>query len=486
MQVIHKKDKTTTNNPKGGNNMATKHDQKQVKISKVEMTDDKMSGRGGLFFFLRYVENIHFYSFFEKHFHILEGSNKGLSCIQFLKQILAFFIDGSDLSMTGFDRRKTDEAYAAILENTPDQMASSHQIKRFFRKFILVPNWLYRKILLFLFIWRLHIEKPEIIELFADSMVLDNDDAKKRQGVEPTYKRKKGFQPFDINWGPYQVDAIFRSGDAHCNQGTDFMKAIGRLVRAIRKYYKDVPIIVLSDSGFMDDQNFRFLEERLKILYICVGKQYPDLREYVQRLPPKAFRAFSQQQESWRYVEFGNRLKTWPKFRRCIFTTLETEENGQLLFEFARTDVFIYTNIGQDKELTAKLIQAGGKAYLKAEKIISLNHSRGKGELNHRSLKDLATKEQLPFEQFGMNRAYYYFLVISHFLFEAYKHDVTYDVIPITSYPSTFRRRLIDFAAKVISTGGKFILKINKFKFQELNIQKLWELSGTPQPILIT
>ena len=67
--------------------MATKHGTKQVKISKVETTDDKMSGRGGLFFFLRYVENIGFYSFFEKYFHFLKGSRKGLSCIQFIKQI---------------------------------------------------------------------------------------------------------------------------------------------------------------------------------------------------------------------------------------------------------------------------------------------------------------------------------------------------------------------------------------------------------------
>jgi hypothetical protein len=465
--------------------MATKHDTKQVKISKVEITKDKMSGRGGLFFFLRYVENIGFYSFFENHFHFLKFSGKGLCCIQFIKQIVGFFMDGSDLSMTGFDRRKPDEAYAAMLENTTAQMASSHQIKRFFRKLILVPNCLYRKILLGLFLWRLRVEKPAMIKLFADSMVLDNNDAQKRQGVMPTYKRKKGFHPLGIHWGPYQVDAIFRSGDVHCNHGSDFMKAIGRLVHAIRKYYRDVPIIVVCDSGFMDDQNFRFLEERLKIHFICVGKQYADVKEYVQSLSPTAFRSFGQKQESWQYVEFGNRLKTWCKFRRCIFTTLETEENGQMLFDFSRTDVFIYTNIGLDEELTGKLIQAGGKDYLKAETIILLNHSRGKGELNHRSLKDLATKEQLPFEQFGMNRAYYYLLVISHFLFEAYKHDVTYDVIPITSYPSTFRRRLIDFAAKVITTGTKYILKINTFIFQALNIQKLWELSGTPPPILI-
>ena len=464
--------------------MATKHSIKPVKISKVEVTDDKMTGRGGLFFFLRYIENIRFYSLFENYFGFLKLSGKGLSPIQFIKQLLSFFIDGTDLSLSGFDRRKSDEAYAAVLENSPEQMASSHQMKRFFRKLIFVPNWVYRKLMFAQFIWRLHIEKPEIIFLFGDTMVLDNHDAHKREGVEPTYKKRKGFHPLQISWGPYLVDAIFRSGSVHGNHENDFIKVISRLTHGIRNYYKDVPIILLTDSAFLDEKNFRFLEERLKINYICTGKQYADLKEYIQHLPPQAFGLLDHQTQSWRYVEFGNRLKSWSKFRRCIFTALETGDNGQMLFEFARTDVFIYTNIGQDDQLTRKLIQAGGMSYLKAESIISLCHSRGKSELNHRSLKEFATKEQLPFEQFGMNRSYYYFLLITHFLFESYKHDVTHEVIPIASYPNTFRRQLLDFAAKVISTGGEFILKINRFIYANLNIQKLWELSGTPQPIV--
>jgi hypothetical protein len=56
--------------------------------------------------------------------------------------VLAYFIDGSDMSLTSFDRRKQDAAYAALLENTTEEMASSHQIKRCFCKFSLVGNWL--------------------------------------------------------------------------------------------------------------------------------------------------------------------------------------------------------------------------------------------------------------------------------------------------------------------------------------------------------
>lgn len=460
---------------------------KQVKIVKVEATPEKICGRGGLFFFLRYVENIRFYSLLETHFGFLKTSGKGLSLYQFLKQLLAHFVDGEDLSMAAFDRRKNDEAYAAVLENVPDEMASSHQIKRFFRKFLLIGNWLHRKILLALFLWRLLLEKPKMIVLFGDTMVLDNDDAKQRDGVTPTYKKKKGFQPLHLCWGPYIIDVLFRKGSEHSNHGDDFIKAVARVVKLIRRFYAaDIPIILVSDSAFLDDKNFRFFEERLKIHYICGGRKYDDIKQYLETYPREAFQSLSEHKQLWKYVDFGNRLQSWSTFRRCIFTSLQTEEHGQLKLEFAQTDHVIYTNLGQDPELTALLKQAGGAEYLAAEKIIQLDHQRGKSELAHRALKEFATKEQLPFEQFGMNRAYYYFLVAAHFLYEAYKRDVGEGIIPITCYPNTFRRQLIDFAVKIVKTGGQFILKVAERAFEELQIARLWLCTSEPQPIVST
>ena len=63
-------------------------------------------------------------------------------------------------------------------------MASSHQIKRYFAKISFIPHLIYNKILHELFIWRLKIEKPSIIELGIDTMVMDNNDAKKREDNE--------------------------------------------------------------------------------------------------------------------------------------------------------------------------------------------------------------------------------------------------------------------------------------------------------------
>ena len=44
-----------------------------------------------------------------------------------------------------------------------------------------------------LFVWRLRLEKPGVVETSIDTMVMDNDEAEKRHGVQPTYKKVKGF-----------------------------------------------------------------------------------------------------------------------------------------------------------------------------------------------------------------------------------------------------------------------------------------------------
>lgn len=466
--------------------MSKNKSRKQAKITKLGITQEKITSRGGSFFFLKYVENIGFYSLFERFFGFLKTSSKGLSCQEFIKQLLAHFIDGSDMSMTAFDRRKRDNSYAALLEGAQEYLASSHQMKRFFRKFAVVGDLIFRKLLAELFIMRLRLEKPSIVTIFGDTMVLDNDDADKRQGVEPTYKRKKGYQPLHLSWGPYLIDVLFRKGSTHSNHGNDFIRAVTRITALIRKRYRaDVPIILLTDSGFFSDENLSYFEEKLKIFYVCVGKQYKDLKEYVEGADASSFKEYSSTNQLWHFLELGNRLKSWRKYRRCIFTSASTDESGQLCLDFAKTDLFIYTNIGQDKEMTEQLVAAGGHIYLKAEKIIELNHQRGGSELVHRSIKELATKEQLPFENFAMNRAYYHIMVLTHFLFEIYKRDVAHDVIGATAYPNTFRRRLIDFAAKVVATGNQIYLKVTQALHDSLNLSQLWTRVMQPEPKLL-
>jgi hypothetical protein len=456
-----------------------------TKITKIGVTSDKISGRGGLALILRYIDKTRLNALVSIVFlSKLKVYSKGLQLDQFLKQVFANLFDGTDMSMTGFDSRKNDQGYAAVLENKLTEMASSHQIKRFFSKLSVIPNKLYRKILHELFIWRLQIEKPAIIILGIDTMVMDNDDAKKREGCEPTYKNKKGFQPLHVCWGPYLVDVLFRIGSAHSNHGTDYIDSITYIVKLIRsRYSREVPILLCADSGFADQKAFEHFEDELKIHYIVTNKLYNDIKEYILDLPEDGYSRFSKNKAVWKFIEFGNKLKSWKRFRRCIFTKLMMDQNGQYLIDLAKPDSVISTNIGLCKEADDRLLAAGGEKYFEAQNIMVLSHERGADELIHRSIKELATKEQLPFQSFGMNRAYYYLLVIAHFMFECYKRDITPDVIPITAYPNTFRRKLIDFAVKITASARYVILNVTRTIYETIQIDILWKRCQSPPVI---
>ena len=456
-----------------------------AKITKIGLTNDRLSARGGLALFLRYTESTGLYALMSgRLLPVIAQGNKGLQLEGFVKQMPAFFMDGTDMSMSGFDQRKNDEGHAAVLECGTGELASSHQVKRYFAKLSLVPGIIFNRILNELFVWRLKIERPKIIELGIDTMVLDNDGAKKLEGSEPTYKRKKGFQPLHICRGPFLVDIVFGKGSAHSNHGTDYADRVRAIVKLVRKRYSDkVPILLCADSGFADQEAYKLFEEELGIHFITTGKLYPDVKEYVGGLPEGAFDEIRKDRAVWGYVEFGNRLKSWEKFRRCIFTRLQRDQEGQFVTEFGRPDNMIYTNIGNCPEADKKLRAAGGDLYFKAGTIVEKSHQRGGDELIHRSIKELATKESLPFKRMGTNRAYYFMLAITHFLFETYKRDVIARAIPATSYPATFRRRLIDFAVKITSHARNIILKVTGAVAAAIDIGELWKLCQSPPRI---
>jgi hypothetical protein len=51
----------------------------------------------------------------------------------------------------------------------------------------------------------------------ASSRVLPKTDARGR--VEQLHKKVKGFQPLQMTWGRFIIDAVFRGGKKHSNHG---------------------------------------------------------------------------------------------------------------------------------------------------------------------------------------------------------------------------------------------------------------------------
>jgi hypothetical protein len=332
-----------------------------------------------------------------------------------------------------------------------------------------------------LFIWRLKIQRPDKIELTIDLMIMDNDEALKRHGVEPTYKKVKGFGSLQILWNRKVVDAIFRGGSKHSNAGQTVVNMVTALVDLIRREYRaDVPIVVRMDSGFFDEDNLAALD-RLDVGVICTGKIYDHVKGYVGALPEKGWAIYDNGHQEWEYVEFGYRYESWKKYYRAIYTR-PAYEGEQRVFDFARPDNIIITNLGVNPSVVKGCSPEIRKELIRVESIIHSHHQRGADELPHRGLKDFGF-EELPFKRFSPNTAFFYCMLISFFLFETFKEDVLEEVLPVASYATTVRRKVVDFAAKIITTSRGIILKVTQAVMDNLRFDQLWEKCQTPIPI---
>jgi hypothetical protein len=128
------------------------------------------------------------------------------------------------------------------------------------------------------------------------------------------------------------------------------------------------------------------------------------------------------------------------------------------------------------------LERAGASDYLKSDGIVACYHDRGSDELANRALKDFG-HEQLPFKRFHANSAWYYTMLVGHFLMESFKQDVSAKIIPVSAYASTVRRRLIDIAGKIVLHSHEIVLKVSKACFEGLKLSEALRLCRMAPPI---
>jgi hypothetical protein len=454
----------------------------EVKIHKIGTTSDVLTSRGGLTLFAKYLEQTQVLAFMQSVFGKLRKSKKGQPIHLIFQQLFCWLMDGTSRHLTYFDQLKRDEGYAAGLELSPKEMLSSHSVKRFFKAFSMPLIWGFQRVLKRLFLWRLQLAQPEVIVLGVDSMVMDNDEADKRDGVQPTYKKVKGFHPVQMTWNRFIVDAVFRGGSKHCHHGNTVENMVRDMVRFIRRNYrKDVPIVVVMDSGFCDQKLFRALEA-LNIGYVCSGKVYGDVKEFAGEIEANGvWETYKKGKQEWKYFDWDDKRKSWEKERRTILCRLDSP-GPQPVFEAFRPLTVLYTNMGMGEGIDAQLQACGRRDLLTAEAVIQTAHGRGKDELVHRALKEFAF-EELPFQHFAPNAAFYYTMVIAHFLYECFKEDVCSDVIPTVSYANTLRRKILDIAAKIVRTGGQTWIKFTQSAWTTLQLESLWKKCLSPPPL---
>jgi len=435
-------------------------------------------------FFVKYLESIQVIQLLLQKFSKLKKSAKGTSVANLFKQALCFFFDGTSRHLVHFDHVAQDEGYAAVIENDPEQMASSHTMKRWFKAFGVFHNKTYQWVLRRLFLWRLKLKQPDLIILTIDTMVMNNDEAEKREGCDPTYKKVKGFQPLQVIWEGKIVDALFRRGKKHSNFGKEPARLLEELVEFIRENYRrTVPIIVRLDGGFFDEHLFSVLDE-MSVGFVATGKMLETIRKKVSRIRKKDWKTYDNGRQEWSYAGFRYKCDKWEKDYRALYTR-PVYEGKQELLEFARPDNIILTNLEEGTDVWNVLSQAERRHWSQDTVIIESHHQRGADELPHRGLKEFGS-EQLPFKNFAANRAYYYLMVISFFLFETFKEDGLKELLPVGTYATKVRRTIVDIAAKVVRGGRERILKVTESVMKRLRLDRILELISESPPIPVT
>ena len=455
------------------------------RITKLGVTTDTLTSRGGMAFFVKYVEAIGIVGLLLAKFEGIKKSAKGVSVRNLFLQALYFFFDGTSHHLSYFDDLKKDTGYTAVVELPSREVASSHAMKRFFGAFHIFLAGAFRWVLKELFIWRLKLTAPRMVLLTLDTMVMDNDEAVKREGCDPTYKKVKGFQPLHLIWEGKIVDAIFRRGKRHSNYGKDVEKMIRGIVTLIRTRYDASTVIVIRlDAGFFDEANFKLCDD-LGISFIATGKVYKAIKTKVAAIGEDEWKDYDNGRQTWSYAGFEYQCDKWDRGYRALYTRPKYEGQQRLL-EFARPDNIIVTNLASGEPALEKMPADLQQYWLNDEWVIYNHHQRGADELPHRGVKEFGS-EQLPFQRFAANQAYYYLMLVSFFLFETFKEDTLQDILPITSYATTIRRKLVDFAAKVVRKGRELTLKVPQAVMERLKLQTLWTRCHSASPIpLIT
>ena len=90
--------------------------QTSQKIDQLQVTSDTLTSRGGLAFFVKYVEAIGILGLLLNRFARIKKSVKGVSVANLFLQALYFFFDGTRLHLCHFDELQRDQGYRAVVD----------------------------------------------------------------------------------------------------------------------------------------------------------------------------------------------------------------------------------------------------------------------------------------------------------------------------------------------------------------------------------
>lgn len=445
----------------------------------IEATTDCLTGRAGIASFAKFLHSLGLPRMLAEAFPNLKKNGKGASTVDFFTSLLCWFMLGDSRHLSSFDDLKKEKCTQTLfgVEDVPGTAA----VKRFLARFVAKHELRFRDILSKLFLRRIRDVRPEVIFLGLDSMVMNNDDASCRQGVDSTYKRCLGYHPLQLTWMGMIIDGMFRRGNRGTHEFENTVSMLERTVRLIRaELGENIPIIIRMDAGYCDEKLMVYLNEELKVGFQVGGRLYEDFKQNISSIPEEAWSEYNSKGRSWKFMEMGFKCKSWGQYYRAVLTQVDSREDGSLYLDFARPTSLILTNLGQNRDLFGGEHEDELRCYMSAEAQVELYQGRGAEELCHRGLKDFGF-EKMPSQNYATNMAIYHCMLIGFAAFETFKAEPLEGVVKLTSYATTVRRKFIDIAAKITFHANKLSLKLRQEVIDRLNLNGVWlHCCGSP------
>ena len=89
----------------------------EKRINKIDITEDNLTGRGGMALYARYLSKVSIYPILANYFGHIRKSEKGLAVWNIFKQVFCFFYDGTSRHLIYFDHLKKDEGQQFSVKN---------------------------------------------------------------------------------------------------------------------------------------------------------------------------------------------------------------------------------------------------------------------------------------------------------------------------------------------------------------------------------
>lgn len=463
---------------------------RSARINQVKYTDKILTASAGLLPFSLFLENSGLLTSSLKTLNFSKKSAKGQSFRSILKQILCFMTVGKSNALSHFDYLGNDPGYAAVLEMYQNQLVSSHTVKRILRSMTSLLRHPdnqgddhfhpFRNLLELLFRHMLRYRKPESVVISIDSMVLDNDLARKREGCAPTYKKVTGFHPLHAVWDGLFIDAIFRPGNHHSNHKDQVSGMIRRITAVIREELgKDVNILFRMDSGYYDQKLMSCCEE-LKVKYLISARDSGDHWEQADEVAEDDWKIYDNGHQKWHYCSYSKKLNSWGQVRTFyhLIPAFDKDEKMQQMMSFGRMVSLVVTNL-EEADFT-RLATEEEKHW--QDVLIALHHGRGADELVHRQIKEFGG-ERMPFKRYEMNGVWYYLRILSSNCHQYFDEGILMKFKEAREYVSTTRRRLFCVAGQIVKKNGRR-LDIQRQTGEMMKFREILDLCRKPELLI--